>query len=230
MMFEAGARKVILADSVKHALSLAKTMPRDTPVCGERGGLPPNGFTHGNSPREFQPGSLKGKELVFCTSNGTRAMQEVAEAPVVLAGSLFNATSVVKKALEVASNMRLDISLVCSGDILGTKFAIDDAFAAGFLALLSQREAPKLIGADVDLEESAVAAVRLYRSYLVEMNAADRQFNPPREVILKAFWESANAHVLKNVGLAEDVEFCAQVDITSSVPRLYLERDRLILR
>lgn len=251
MMFRAGARQVVLADSVPGALSLAAELPAGSPVCGERGGLPPAGFTHGNSPREFQSGSLEGKDLVFCTSNGTKAMWEVAKAPVVLAGSLFNATAVVRAAIREARGRGLNISLVCSGDILGTKFAIDDAFVAGYLALLLEGESRGFVSADagqrtrfqrpegveedetgpgVVLEESAVAAVRLYRSYLAEFGVADREYDPPREAILRAFWESLNAQELKKVGLAADVGYCAQIDISDRVPRLHLEGDRLVLR
>ena len=32
------------------------------------------GFTLGNSPREYTPNSIGGKTLVFTTTNGTRAM------------------------------------------------------------------------------------------------------------------------------------------------------------
>lgn len=230
MMLNAGARQVILADSVPGALSLSAKLPEGTPVCGERGGLPPAGFTHGNSPREFAPGSLEGKDLLFCTSNGTKAMWEVAKAPAVLAGSLFNASAVAQAALREARDKKLHISLVCSGDVLGTKFAIDDAFVAGYIALLLERESIRSGESDVHLEESATAAVRLYRSYLVELNGADKQFNPPREAILNAFWESLNALELKKVGLTADVEYCAQVDISDRVPHLYVEGDQLILR
>lgn len=229
-MLNTGARRVILADGVAGALSLAAKLPEGSPICGERGGLPPAGFTHGNSPREFAPGSMDGKDLVFCTSNGTKAMWEVAKAPAVLAGSLFNASAVARAALLEAEEKGLNISLVCSGDIMGTKFAIDDAFVAGYLALLLEREAVRSVGSEMNLEESATAAVRLYRSYLLELNATDRQFDPPREAILNAFWESMNANVLKEVGLAADVEYCAQVDISDRVPRLSVEGDRLVLR
>ena len=250
-MFEAGAERVILADSVPAALAIADSLAERPPVCGERGGVPPAGFSYGNSPREFLPGTLEGKDLVFSTSNGTKAMWEVARAPVVLTGSLFNATAVARKAFREARDMGLDISLVCSGDIMGTKFAIDDAFAAGYLSLLLVREAGGAItvggrregrlaseihargsGAapELVLEESAVAAVRLYRSYLAELCAAGRDYDPPVEAAARAFWESLNAQTLKGVGLASDVDYCAQFDISEKVPRLHVEGDRLVLR
>ena len=249
-MFQAGARRVFLAESVPVALSCAAGFPERPVVCGESGGVRPEGFDHGNSPREFPPGALEGKDVVFCTSNGTKAMRRVSEAPVVLTGSLFNSSAVVRAALREASERGLDVALICSGDILGTKFAIDDAFCAGYISTLMEREASAVLSVDdefrrrrlqdaaanqpqgpvVAFEESAIAAMRLYRSYLLgEGRSAEAPSVPPRDAILAAFWDAHNAHVLREVGLAEDVEHCAQVDITHKVPRLGVEDGRLVL-
>jgi 2-phosphosulfolactate phosphatase len=230
-MFEAGAKRVTLAESVPAALTYASSLAKRPLVCGEVGGVAPVGFDRGNSPREFPPGSLEGREVVFYTSNGTRAMRLVSNAPVVLAGSLFNASAVAAAAVREARERGLGIALVCSGDALGTKFAIDDAFCAGYLATGIQREAGQSSGpgagdgrAAIDLEESATAAVRLYRSYL---RAGDG--GPARESILEAFWESHNAQVLKRVGLAEDVEYCARPDVSDIVPALRVDDGKLVL-
>lgn len=248
-MFEAGTNRVVLSDSISGALEYADSRAERPLVCGESGGLPPAGFDLGNSPREFRLDTVKGRELCFCTSNGTRAMRRVAEASVVLAGSLLNASAVARTSVQKAREEGLDIALICSGDFLGTKFAIDDAFGAGYLVTLMQREASSLSvdgalirrsprpavsgeeGAEptLVLEESAVAAVRLYRSYLTETGVSDSDTAPSREAILRAFWESHNAQVLRQVGLAEDVEYCSQVDISDRVPRLQAEGSRLVL-
>jgi 2-phosphosulfolactate phosphatase len=229
-MFEAGAQRITLAESVPAAITYASSVAERPVVCGESGGVAPEGFDRGNSPREFPPGSLEGRDVVFCTSNGTRAMRLVSNAPVVLAGSLFNARAVVRAALQEARARELGVALVCSGDVLGTKFAIDDAFCAGYLASLLVSEAGGERGHEagagpaVEVEESATAAVRLYRSYLRDGNA-----QPPRESILRAFWEAHNAQVLKSVGLAEDVDYCARLDVSDLVPRLSVEEGRLTL-
>lgn len=228
-MFEAGARRITLAESIPAALTYASSAAERPVVCGESGGVAPEGFDRGNSPREFPPGSLEGRDVVFCTSNGTRAMRLVSNAPVVLAGSLFNASAVARAALREARKEGLDIALVCSGDVLGTKFAIDDAFCAGYLATVVRKEAGLPLGARVEpgpvieLDESATAAVRLYRSYL----RPGGDPGPAREAILEAFWESHNAQVLKRVGLSEDVEYCARADVSALVPGLRVE-DRML--
>ncbi len=248
-MMEAGAGRVTLAESIPAALQFADRYDDRPLVCGESGGLPPEGFDLGNSPREFRVESVQGRDLCFCTSNGTRAMRRVAEAPVVLAGSLLNASAVARAAVTEARQKGLDITFICSGDHLGSKFAIDDAFCAGYLATLVWRETAGVSSADAQrsgqsqqvvavgqeggtqpfLTESAVAAIRLYRSYLQEAGVSDPEGIPPKEAILRAFWESHNAGVLRKVGLAEDVEYCAQVDISFKVPRLRLEDGMLVL-
>jgi 2-phosphosulfolactate phosphatase len=240
-MIESGVGRVTLAGSIQGALAQAGTGPGRPFVCGESGGLPPAGFDYGNSPREFLPAEMAGRELIFFTSNGTRAMRHVAAAPVVLAGCLLNASAVVSEAVREAQSRRLNIAVVCSGDNLGTSFAIDDAFAAGYLCTLIERlrsahlgdgepEAPDGSGQNgfTTLHESAVAAMRLYRSYLADAGASDNEEMPPREAILRAFWESRNAQNLRAVGLSEDVHYCAQVDISVVVPRLREEGDSLV--
>lgn len=233
-MFESGVDRVTLAESPEAALATAAESSGRPLVCGESGGLPPTGFDRGNSPREFQAGELDGMELVFCTSNGTRAMRTVAGAPVVLAGSLLNAAAVARQAASEARKRSLGVTLVCSGDFLGTRFAIDDAYCAGFLAKLIEKEArgvgPGASGGSAasaaTLDESAIAAVRLFESY---SRLANRDGAPVRTEVLEAFWESHNARVLESVGLAEDVEFCAQLNISRIVPRLRAEGERLTL-
>ena len=229
-MVEAGAGVVTLAESIPAALEDADRCGERPLVCGESGGLPPAGFDLGNSPREFREETVKGRNLCFCTSNGTRAMQQVVQAPVVLAGSLLNASAVARTALSEAGERGLDIAFICSGDYMGTKFAIDDAFCAGYLVTQVEREsASHASGSPLTLDESAVAAVRLCRSYLWEAGVRDPSTPPPREAILRAFWESHNAQILRQVGLAADVEYCAQIDVSSRVPRLRVEDHVLMI-
>ncbi len=237
-MFEAGAERVVLAESIPAALAYAEGRTERPLVCGEAGGLAPAGFDLGNSPREFRPEVVKGRELSFCTSNGTRAMRRVSSSPIVLAGCLLNGSAVARRAVQEAGERGLGIAIICSGDILGSKFAIDDAFTAGYLIKQMLRETAGRVAAgavhegeasNLDLEESATAAVRLYESYLLEEGVSDLDSPPPHRAIMAAFWEAHNARVLRKVGLAEDVEYCSQLDISNVVPRLQVEGDRMVL-
>ncbi|HEX2924469.1 MAG TPA: 2-phosphosulfolactate phosphatase, partial [Chloroflexota bacterium] len=77
--------------------------------------------------------------------------------------------------------------------------------------------------------DSTTAAIRLYESYLLEAGAQDLNARPPHEAIMAAFWEAHNAQVLRRVGLAEDVVYCSQLDISNVVPQLQIEGDRMVL-
>jgi len=249
-MFEAGTDRIVLAESISSALTYAEGCVERPLVCGESGGLPPAGFDMGNSPREFHSDRVRGKELCFYTSNGTRAIRRLSASPLVLAGCLLNGRALARAAVREAKATGLDIALICSGDSLGTKFAIDDAFTADYLVTLMQGETAGPIEADAEverrflhrravredevagdmvLEESATAAVRLYNSYLLEAGSADIGAPPPHKAIMSAFWESHNAQVLRQVGLAEDVVHCSQLDISTIVPRLQFEGERMVL-
>jgi len=46
-------------------------------IGGERGGAPPPGFHRGNSPAEYTPDRVRGRTVVFTTTNGTRALLAV---------------------------------------------------------------------------------------------------------------------------------------------------------
>ncbi len=228
-MFDAGVRRIVLAGSIQGALDLAASMTPRPLVCGESGGLPPAGFDRGNSPREYAPESLDGDELVFFTSNGTKAMRQLGDSPLVMTGSMLNASAAMRAALREARARGLDITLVCSGDFLGTRFAIDDAFCAGFLCSVLRRETARLGVGDLVMDETALAAMRLCQSYVPWTRNDAGDSVPSREAILEAFWDSHNAQVLGQVGLPEDVDYCSQVDISGTVPLLAREVDVLAL-
>jgi len=230
VMLDQGARSIILADSIAGARQAAASRP-GTILCGESGGVAPPGFRYGNSPREYASLDLSGQELVFCTSNGTRALRVVQESPAVLVGSLLNATAVVEKALSYGR----DVALVCSGRALGTSFGVDDAYCAGYLTDLIMRQVDLSTEPPPDLDfaqlistgkpsalgrpgwfvdESAIAALRLLHSY-----GGDT---------LAAFGESGNGRGLIQLGLGEDLAFCAQVDVSDTVP--ILQSDGQLLR
>src|SRR5690606_24311561 len=66
-----GARSVLPVASIEAAVRLAQNVGRDQVLlCGERRGLPIEGFDLGNSPREFTPERVAGKTLIMTTTNG----------------------------------------------------------------------------------------------------------------------------------------------------------------
>lgn len=77
-------------------------------VAGERGGLPPEEFDLGNSPREMV--RTAGHRLVLTTTNGTKALGFVKKAKAVVAGSFLNFSAIQEFARRFE-----EIHLLCAG-------------------------------------------------------------------------------------------------------------------
>ncbi len=169
-------------------------------LVGERGGYPPRGFDVGNSPVAIARHDVRGRVVILSTANGTRALSRLADAPAVLVGCLMNARACARVACDLAISMNARIGLICAGT--DGRFALDDAVAAGVIVtrlveLLRSRNVEPV------LMEAAVASVQLRSSYPDELT-------PLRE--------SVAGHLVTRVGDAEDVSFCARVDVSETVP------------
>lgn len=223
-MFDRGAAGLELAASAEAAVAAAAGRDPRPIIGGEVGGLPPAGFDYGNSPEAYLGADLKGREIVFCTSNGTRACADLAAAPAVLIGGLRNLTAVSRAAYALAEAGGHDLALVCAGRALGTNFGLDDLFCAGAMVDVLARERGLVPGAPTGLDpaalisggatppdlravhESATAAWRVYQSYGGDARAA--------------FAESGNGQALEDLNLLRDLEICAESDKSALVPRL----------
>jgi len=213
-----GAAPVYVAATVEAARALAASLTPRPLLCGEVGGLPPPGFDAGNSPRELAALSLDARPVVLATSNGTRALVALSAAPRVLVGCFLNATATARRAWAEACTLGVDLALVCAGDDGGTRFALEDALAAGCLLdrLLADGTA-----AVSRLDDAALAAWRLWRSY-----AAD----DATTAAARGMADSAHGRELAALGFGADVDSCARLDALALVPVLTSEAGRLVLR
>ena len=236
-MFEAGAGAVVLAENPDRALALAADERERYLICGESGGIRPPGFDHGNSPSELAAVDLRGHTVLFSTSNGTRALGAVADARLALVGTGRNGPACARMALEAAEQCASDVVIVCAGDERGTQFSLEDFYFAGYLVDLLAGLRPFVWPVDEAnprsgdprawvLDESALAARRLFRSYLEDVDAARA---PTGGEVLAAFGEARNGHSLLRIGYAADLAYCAEVDCSRVVPRLSRRDDRLVL-
>lgn len=110
-------------------------------------------FDLGNSPREFEAQTVRGRRIVMTTTNGTRALAAVRGARRVLAASFLNLEATAR-ALEACAGTR--VLVVCSGTQEEASF--EDALAAGALV-------DRLIGAGqpCEVHDSAQIARCMYR-------------------------------------------------------------------
>jgi len=97
-------------------------------VAGEQDGIKLPFADFGNSPREFRSPSVRGKDIVFCTTNGTRAIHMGKEFGTVLIASFVNLEAVcgwLKRDCK-------DILILCAG--WENKFSLEDAIFAGAMS------------------------------------------------------------------------------------------------
>jgi 2-phosphosulfolactate phosphatase len=197
----AGAKAVVPANSSEEAVRLTANLEKDGIVlAGERRMVKIEGFGLGNSPREMTREAVGGKTVYLATTNGTPALVAVQGGDPVLVAAALNFSAVAERARAVFLQ-RGDLVIVCAGR--EKQFALEDAYTAGRLIKVVKKGARK-----VDLNDAAQVALDL---------AA--QQGGWRD----AFAASDAARQLGDVGLGEDVTFCAQPDRVTVVP-VYAER------
>ncbi|MGI6332465.1 MAG: 2-phosphosulfolactate phosphatase [Zhaonellaceae bacterium] len=183
--------------------ALASGEPRQN-YClgGERGGIIIPGYDLGNSPLEYTSQVIKGKKLIFCTTNGTLAINKAAYAKRLFLGALVNGKSVA----QVLKEYDESLLLVCAG----TKgsFSLEDTMAAGLIIHELLTYKPDLV-----LLDRAVAALALFRHHKADL--------------FQAINLSKHAKVLTSLGFIEDIEYCVKTDLFPCVP--YFEDGKIKL-
>lgn len=124
-ILENGARRVFPAQSLEEADSICEGLESASLLRGgEQGAERIEGYDFGPFPDEYSPEVVKGKDVVFVTTNGTRTIGAVVRAERVLVGCLRNAPAIARH-LEESSD---SVYLVCSG--AGGRFNIEDFLGA----------------------------------------------------------------------------------------------------
>ena len=188
-----GARGIFPTIHPENAIKLASDLGReDTLLCGERKGLKIEGFDLGNSPGEFTPDVVGGKQLVMSTTNGTRALLAVEDASRVLAASFMNLSSVAR-----ALNETEELVVVCAGR--QDRFSLDDALCAGVLIqkVLAGRKSEPLLDVEPVLNDGARVVLDLAEKYT------------PDESFLRT---TLAGKALEGIELDGDLALCASVD------------------
>lgn len=124
-IFENGARRVFPVDSVDEAAELGKGLP-ETPIYGgEQDALKIEGYDCGPLPEEYPPSLVSGRDVVFVTTNGTRALSAASTASELVVGCLRNAPA-------VADHLRRSdpekLYIVCAGS--AGHFTLEDFLGA----------------------------------------------------------------------------------------------------
>ena len=190
--FQNGIKSIIPVATIEEAREYQK---KGYLVGAERKGQIVEGFDFGNSPYSYMKDELKGKEVVLSTTNGTKALSIVSDAPIVVVGALNNLDALC----EWLALQDKNVLCLCSG--WQNKFNLEDTICAGAIS-------DKLIstGKFKSDEDSSIAAKYLY------LSAWD---NP-----LGYLKSSSHRKRLKNLNLNEDIKYCLTPNKTNVIPIL----------
>jgi 2-phosphosulfolactate phosphatase len=190
-----GAMEIIPVATVEEAFQMIKDFPQGTSLLGgERGSRKIEGFDLGNSPREYVTERVKGKRLIFTTTNGTKAFHFVSSEKEVVVGSFFNIGAVSEKCLKEEA----DLFIFPSGD--EGSFSLEDTVCGGMLIDLLIKKKDNLI----HLTDASYTAFILYQRF--EAN------------LLGSFHLSRHGKELLDCGAGEDLLYCTQIDIAPVTP------------
>lgn len=198
--FDLGGEILIPVKEVSESFSLKEKLKEQWKLMGEREGLPVPGFDFGNSPTELSLHSPF-KNAIITTSNGTQALIKAAkDCQETFVACARNAEAVAWEALCTGPR----IGILAAGQ--NGEFSMEDAVCAGMLIEKMLKLAPLNGAEEMKLTDGAIAAMALWRS-----------FGPN---ILKVAMESEHGLILQQLGFADDLVFCSEIDVTATVPKL----------
>jgi 2-phosphosulfolactate phosphatase len=214
----AGAKAVIPCGEIEESLAVAAKFPADEKILsGERGGLPIDGFDLGNSPEEYTPERVRGKTIVFTTTNGTRALLHAKKAKQILLGAFVNASAVAERLIGQET-----VHLLCAGT--DGQPTDEDIMLAGMLA-----EKLRQGGAVCRLNHEAIAACDLWRHTLmtiqrdspifVDTKIGTVPFKPEAEPLAKILRHTLGGQNLVSLGFERDILAAARIDRFAIVPQ-----------
>ena len=135
--FSRGAKQIYPVSSVEEALHFKITEPGWL-ICGEVGGVPPEGFDFGNSPTQTNQLDLDGKTLVQRTGAGTQGIVRSVRAETMLAASLVVADATVRAIQKLSPET---VTFVITGQY-APEHGDEDLACAEYLEALLQGEQP----------------------------------------------------------------------------------------
>lgn len=195
----AGAEAVQVFSDIEKLMRVSEEWPADKRLrAGERGGAMVPGCDLGNSPLTCTPDQVEGRRLFISTTNGTRALQRVQNAPMVLASALVNRQATVEYILEQKPET---IWLVGSGWEGG--YSLEDTVCAGAIAqslfTTIEQSTDELTGND-----EVIAAIALYAQW--------------KDQLVEMFHQASHGKRLLRLDCHDDLKYCAQVDTLDILP------------
>lgn len=190
-----GAKEIIPVDGVPAAMQLMGNLSRDNVLlCGEREGKLIEGFDLGNSPFDYQEEIIKGKSLIFNTTNGSVALTKMKTAKLSIVCGFVN----ISACADFLVKEDEDVLIVCAGN--HHQFDMEDAVCGGMLVNLLQNK----VGREMEMNDGTEAAVIIFNKY--------------QDKYLHLLENAYHGKYLVSLGLGGDLSVCADVDSYNVVP------------
>ncbi|WP_008310047.1 2-phosphosulfolactate phosphatase family protein [Leptolyngbya sp. PCC 6406] len=172
--------------------------PETRLLAGERGGGKVAGFDLGNSPLDHTAALSAHRTLFMSTTNGTRCLQRIQDAPIVITAALTTRQAVVDFLIRQGPKT---VWLVGSG--WEGSYSLEDTVCAGaILHRLTDQQGSDL--KDLVGNDAAIAAVSLYLQW--------------RDRLLDLLHHATHGQRLLRLKQEADLGYCAQLDVLDIVP------------
>lgn len=184
-----GAKEIIPVDNVAECIQLG-TEIENSITAGERNGQVVEGLQYGNSPSAYPGDFIKGKTLVLTTTNGTRLLHQIKNAPTILSGSFLN----LQATANYIKNQDRQVLLACAS--WKDRFNLEDTLFAGALY--------EAMGESVTTScDSTLGALALYQAAKHDLFGFLKQ--------------GSHFHRLSKFGLEEDMRYCCMLNAHDNV-------------
>lgn len=191
-----GAKEIIPVTTVERAVRISGNLFGDYVLRGgERNGKMIEGFNLGNSPFDYSEEKVKGKAIIFSSTNGSLAIEKARFARNMAIGGFVNMSLVVRFVKE----LNQDFIILCAGN--NGKFSLEDSVCAGMVVRTLAEDG----NAGLVLSDSAIAATMLFKGY--------------HRSIVKMVKNSEHGRYLTGIGFGSDLPVCAGIDTVPVLPQ-----------
>ncbi len=190
--FMNGVKKIIPVGTLEEAKAYKE---KGFMVAAERDGIVRDFADFGNSPYNFTPERVGGKEIVYSTTNGTNSIMMAKDSYRVLIGAYLNISALAVYILQ----KKRDLVVLCAG--WKNKFNLEDTLFAGALC-------EKIFQSDghYTICDSTKASMDLWML--------------AKPDLMGYIEKVAQRHRLKNNNLDDVLDFCHTPDQTNVIPVL----------
>jgi 2-phosphosulfolactate phosphatase len=195
----AGGEAVQVFSDLNKLMTVSEAWPPEKRLrAGERGGAKVAGFDLGNSPLDCTADLVAGRRLFISTTNGTRALQRIEKAPIVLAAALINRAAVVKFLVEKQPET---VWIVGSG--WEGSYSLEDTVCAGAIAHSIWQKTNSSLG-EISGNDELISAIALYSQW--------------ENDLLGLLNQASHGQRLLRLQCLEDMKYCSQTDILDVLP------------